>query len=167
MVRKIALSALIAAVYAALTLALAPISYGPVQFRVAEALTLLPFCIPEAILGLSIGCMLSNVWGGFGLIDVIFGSAATLLSAWLTYKMPKVWLAAIPPVVINALVVGGFLGIITEMPMRLSMSYIAVSQAVICFGLGIPLCLLLRKSPTFNARLLSKKEKFPGVWVKK
>lgn len=167
MVRKIALSALIAALYAGLTAALAPISYGPVQFRVAEALTLLPFCLPEAIPGLFIGCLLSNFLGGFGLIDVVFGSAATLVSAWLTYKMPNLWLAAVPPVAVNALVVGGYLGIITEMPVYISMGYIAVSQAAICFALGVPLCRLLCKSPAFNSRLLSKREKSPGVWVEK
>lgn len=167
MIQKIVISALIAALYAGLTTMLAPISYGPVQFRVAEAMTLLPFCIPEAIPGLFIGCMLSNALGGFGLIDIVFGSAATLVSAWLTYKMPNVWLAAVPPVAVNALVVGGYLGIITETPVLLSMVYIAMSQALICFGLGIPLCKLLYRSRPFNSRLLTKREKTPGVWVEK
>lgn len=167
MVRKIALSALIAALYAGLTFVLIPISYGPVQFRVAEALTLLPFCVPEAIPGLFIGCLLSNFWGGFGLIDVVLGSAATLISAWLTWKMPNIWLAALPPVVVNAVVVGAYLGIITEMPVLLSMLYIGLSQAVICFTLGISLCKMLSKSPVFHSKVLSKKEKSPGVWVEK
>ena len=92
---------MIAALYAALTIALAPISFGPVQFRVAEALTLLPFFMPEAIPGLFIGCLLANFTGGFGIIDIVFGSAATLLAAWLTYEMPNMWLAAIPPVIVN------------------------------------------------------------------
>ena len=61
---------MIAALYAALTVALSPLSFGPVQFRVAEALTLLPFFMPEAIPGLFIGCFLSNIAGGFGLIDI-------------------------------------------------------------------------------------------------
>lgn len=162
MVRKIALSAIIAAIYAVLTVALAPISYGSVQFRVAEALTLLPFCMPEAVPGLFIGCMISNVFGGFGLVDIFFGSAATLLAAWLTCKMPNIWLAAIPPIAVNTLVVGGYLGIITETPVFLSMSYIVVSQTVICFGLGVPLCELLCKSPTFRTRLFSKRDKAAG-----
>lgn len=167
MVRKIALSALIAALYAGLTLALAPISYGPVQLRVAEALTLLPFCMPEAIPGLFIGCMLSNFWGGFGLIDVVLGSAATLTAAWLTYKMPNLIFAAVPPVAVNALVVGVYLGLLTETPVLLSVLYIALSQAAVCFGLGIPLCKILCKTPGFHSRVLPKKEKSPGVWVEK
>lgn len=167
MIRKIASSALIAALYAGLTLSLAPISYGPVQFRVAEALTLLPFCLPEAIPGLFIGCMISNFWGGFGLIDVVLGSTATLISAWLTWKMPKLWLSAVPPVVVNAIIVGSYLGLITETPVLLSIFYIGMSQAAVCFGLGIPLCRVLCKTPGFHSRVLSKKEKSTGVWVEK
>ena len=143
MIKKIVLSGMIAALYASLTVALSPISFGPVQFRVAEALTLLPFFMPEAIPGLFIGCFLSNLAGGLGLIDIIVGSGATLLAAWLTFKMPSIWLAAVPPVVINALAVGTYLGIITDIPVIYSIIYIGISQAVICFGLGIPLTLLL------------------------
>lgn len=134
---------MIAALYVTLTVALSPISFGPVQFRVAEALTLLPFFMPEAIPGLFVGCFLSNLAGGFGLIDIIVGSGATLFAAWLTFKMPNIWLAALPPVVINALVVGTYLGILTDIPVIYSIIYIGISQAVICFGLGIPLTLLL------------------------
>lgn len=167
MINKIALSAMIAALYGGLTLALAPISFGPVQFRVAEALTILPFFVPEAIPGLFIGCMLSNFMGGFGLIDVVLGSAATLAAAWLTYKMPTLLLAAVPPVIINAVAVGGYLAFITETPLVISILYIGASQAVICFGLGVPLCRVLRNSNVFDTFLLSKREKNPGVWVKK
>lgn len=167
MVQKIALSALIAALYAGLTLVLAPISYGPVQFRAAEALTLLPFCMPEAIPGLFIGCMIANFWSGFGLLDVIFGSAASLIAGWLTYKTPSLKLAAVPPIAVNAVIVGGYLGVITEMPLYLSMGYIGLSQAAICFGLGIPLCKVLCKTRVFNSKVLSKREKSPGVWVEK
>lgn len=167
MVQKIAFSALIAALYAGLTLALAPISYGPVQFRVAEALTLLPFCMAEAIPGLFIGCMIANFWGGFGLLDVVFGSTATLAAAWLTYKTPSLWLAAVPPVIVNAVVVGGYLGVITETPLYLSMGYIGLSQAAVCFVLGIPLCKIIYKTPVFNSRVLTKRGKNPGVWIEK
>ncbi|MCE5201305.1 MAG: QueT transporter family protein [Synergistaceae bacterium] len=165
MMRKMAFSAMIAALYGGLILALAPLSFGPVQFRVAEALTLLPFFMPEAIPGLFIGCLLSNFMGGFGLIDVIFGSAATLLAAWLTHKMPNMYLAAVPPVVVNAVVVGGYLAVITETPVCLSMLYIGASQSVICFGLGIPLCRFLSRTKIFDTTMLSKREKPNGHWV--
>ena len=167
LIRQIALSAAIAALYAELTIAVAPISYGPVQFRIAEAMTLLPFMLPEAIPGLFIGCLIANLFSGFGLIDVVFGSAATLIAGWITYKMPNLWLAAVPPVLLNALIVGGYLAFITETPMVITMLYIGGSEAIICFALGIPLCKLLKSSKVFDAVFMGKKEKSPGVWVKK
>ena len=127
LIRQIALSAAIAALYAALTIAVAPISYGPVQFRIAEAMTLLPFMLPEAIPGLFIGCLIANLFSGFGLIDVVFGSAATLIAGWITYKMPNLWLAAVPPVLLNALIVGGYLSFVTESPMVVTMLYLGGS----------------------------------------
>ena len=167
MIRRIALAAVIAALYAGLTMALAPISFGVVQFRVAEAFTLLPFLVPEAIPGLFVGCLLANFLGGMGIIDVIFGSGATLLAALMTWKMPNVWLAAVPPVVVNALVVGGYLSFITETPLVLSILYIGASEAGVCFILGVPLCRLLTNSRTFDTFLVIKREKSPGTWVKK
>ncbi len=143
---KIALSALVAALYAGLTMALAPISFGPVQFRVAEALTLLPFFIPEAVPGLFVGCVLSNLLGGFGVADVVLGSAATLAAAWLTSRMPNLWLAAVPPVAVNAAVVGVYLAFLTGTPVWLSVVYIALSQSAICFGIGVPLALYVSSS---------------------
>lgn len=170
MTHKITLSAVIAALYVALTLILMPISFGPIQFRVAEAMTLLPFFMPESILGLFAGCVLSNIiggGGGFGLIDIVFGSSATLLAAWLTYKSPNIWLAAIPPVLVNALVVGYYVAVITEIPLFSTMLYIGISQFIICFGIGIPLSLFLSRSKAFDTILLSKKETRSGVWTKK
>lgn len=143
---RIALSALIAALYTGITFVLAPISFGPVQFRVSEALTLLPFCLPEAVPGLFIGCLVSNMLGGFGLTDIVLGSAATLAAAWMTAKMPNVWLAALPPVVVNAVVVGAYIAVLSATPMLLSMLYIGVSQAVICYAIGIPMILYIKRS---------------------
>lgn len=143
---KMALSALIAALYAGLTMALAPVSFGPVQFRAAEGLALLPFFIPEAVAGLFVGCLLSNMLGGMGLADVAFGSAATLAAAWMTSRMPNVWLAAVPPVAVNAAVVGVYLVFLTETPVALSVLYIALSQSAVCFGIGVPLALYVNRS---------------------
>lgn len=144
--QNIALAALIAAFYAAASFILAPVSFGPVQFRVAEALTVLPWSVPAAVPGLFIGCLISNMIGGYGLIDIVLGSAATLLAAWLTSKAPTLWLAALPPVLVNALVVGCYLGIITDTPMIWSILYIGLSQAVICYCIGIPMTVYLSRS---------------------
>lgn len=149
--RIIALSALIAALYAGLTMALAPISFGPVQFRVAEALTLLPFLVPEAVPGLFVGCLISNLLGGFGLADVVLGSLATLAAAWMTSRMPNVWLAAVPPVAVNAAVVGVYLSFLTGTPLLLSVVYIALSQSVVCFCIGVPLAIYVSRSHVLDA----------------
>lgn len=101
-----ALAGLIAAVYAAATLFLPIPQYGGVQFRVAEAMTLLPFLFPEAIPGLAVGCFLANLLGSPFVLDWIFGTLATLLAALWSRRMPNVYLAALPPVVCNAVIVG-------------------------------------------------------------
>lgn len=146
MIHRIALSAMVAALYAGLSLALAPFSFGVVQFRVAEALTLLPFFLPEAVPGLFVGCLLANLIGGLGIIDIILGSAATLAAAWLSSKSPNIWAAAAAPVAVNAVVVGGYLSVITNTPLAISVSYLALSEAGVCFVLGVPLCRLLINS---------------------
>lgn len=73
-VKKIAYSAVVAAMYFALTLLLQPISFGPVQFRLSEALVMLPYIMPESILGITIGCAAANAFSTFPVYDVIFGS---------------------------------------------------------------------------------------------
>ena len=87
--RSLCVSAIIAALYAALTLLLAPLSYGPVQLRVSEALTLLPVLLPQSIPGLFVGCMLANLMGACPWQDIVFGSLATLLAALGTWTCRK------------------------------------------------------------------------------
>ncbi len=108
-VKDLTLAALIAAVYAALTVALPIPQYGEVQLRVAEAMTVLPFLFPVATPGLFVGCVIANLFSPYGLIDVAAGSAATLLACLMTRHMPNRWLASLPPVVCNAAIVGGVL----------------------------------------------------------
>ena len=103
-VKKIAYSAVVAAMYFALTLLLQPISFGPVQFRLSEALVMLPYIMPESILGITIGCAAANAFSTFPVYDVIFGSLATLIAGILTSKIKNAWLSGLPPVLLNALV---------------------------------------------------------------
>ncbi len=145
----IARAAVIAALYVALVLIFQPVSFGPVQFRVAEALTILPFLMPEAIPGLFIGCLIANFFGGFGLLDIVLGSFATLLAAYGSFRAPNRWLAAASPVVVNGLVVGAYLSVLTGMPMPLSIAYVALGEAGVCFALSVPLAHLLARSPLF------------------
>lgn len=159
--------ALLAAVYATLTLFLAPISYGPFQLRISEALTVLPFFFPEAVFGLFVGCLLANIIGTFmgvslGMLDIIFGSLATLLAAYLTMKIGKarlsdpasankrMWLAPLPPVIVNAIVIGAVLTYVFAPETGIAgfaifAAEVGVGQIAACYGLGVPLMFGIKK----------------------
>lgn len=155
MMRKLTLSAMIAALYAMLTVVLAPISYGPVQFRLSELLTVFPFFIPEAVPGLFLGCLAANIINGFGPLDIAIGSSATLLAAWLTCRMPNLWLAAFPPVIVNATAVGATIAYVAQIPYLMAILYIGTSEAAVCLFLGVPLCKFIEA----KTNLLDKKLK--------
>ena len=104
--QQMAAAGIIAAIYAALTLLLPIPQYGGIQFRVAEAMTVLPFLFPEAIPGLTVGCFLANLLGSPIPLDWIVGTAATLLAALWTSKLHHRALAPLPPVICNMVLVG-------------------------------------------------------------
>lgn len=112
-VKRLVRCAVIAAIYVALCMVLAPVSYGAVQVRIAEAFCLLPVFGTEYILGVTLGCFLANLLGST-VIDVVFGTLATLLACLLTYKLRNVRIgglaipASLPPVIVNMIVVGAF-----------------------------------------------------------
>ncbi|NLM71057.1 MAG: QueT transporter family protein [Synergistaceae bacterium] len=138
------MSGLVAAVYAVATILFAPLSFGYVQIRVSEALTVLPFILPQAVFGLFIGCLFANLLCGLGLIDVLLGSGSTLIAAIISSAMPSAWLAALPPVIVNSLVVGGYLSFIMGAPFIICAGHVALGQTVACFLLGVPLTKVLR-----------------------
>ncbi|MCD6165227.1 QueT transporter family protein [candidate division KSB1 bacterium] len=156
---RIAQVGLVAALYAAITVLLAPISYGPIQIRIAEALTVLPYIFPPAIWGLYVGCLVANIFGGLGPWDIFLGSFLTLLAAIGTYLLRRTqrpWLAPLPPVFINALGVSAYLqflvtgftpGIKTYFFFVLT---IGVGETIACYLLGYPLLLFLMKSHFFE-----------------
>ncbi len=126
--RSLCLSAVIAALYAALTLLLAPISYGPIQLRLSEAMALLPILLPQAIPGLFVGCLIANLYTGM-LTDIVFGSLATLLAAIGAYALrKKPLLAAACPVVVNGVIVGLTLALSANLPVALTMGQIALGE---------------------------------------
>jgi len=144
--RDIAYAGIIAALYAILTISLAPLSYGVYQIRVAEALTILPFVYPIAIIGLYVGCLVANIFGGNGLLDIIFGPLLTLLAGYLTYLASKIGsrkismiLAPFPPVIINAFGVALYLSLITDMSYLFVVQMIGIGQLAACYGIGLPL----------------------------
>jgi len=153
-VRSMCLSAVIAALYAALTLGFQAISYGPVQFRVSEALTLLPVVFPEAVPGLAVGCLISNLFNPMGatVYDVVFGTLATLLAAVLTQRIKgSIWLRALPPVLCNAVIIGLVItyGYGVDL-LWMNMLTVGIGQAVVCYALGVPLVRILEKQPVIQ-----------------
>ena len=149
-VRDLAQGAIIAAVYALLTIFLAPISSGLVQCRVSEAMSVLPYFTFSAVPGLFIGCLLANLLTGAPIYDVAFGSLATLTAAFITYKLRNrvsKYLAPLPSVVVNALVVGWLLTYVYQVGVTYwaAVGYVAIGQAIACFALGIPLMSLMER----------------------
>ena len=104
--RDLTFAALVAALYAVMGYFgdILSLTFGPVQFRFAEALTVLPFLFPAAAPGLAVGCLITNLLSPYGPMDVIFGTLATAIAAWLTIKAPRWYLAALPPILVNALI---------------------------------------------------------------
>ena len=105
-VRDLTFAALVAALYAVMGYFgdILSLTFGPVQLRFAEALTVLPVVFPAAAPGLAVGCLITNLLSPYGPVDVIFGTLATAIAAWLTIKMPRWYLAALPPILVNAVI---------------------------------------------------------------
>ncbi len=146
-VRRLVRAALIAAMYVVLCLVLEPFSFGPMQVRVSEALTLLPVLCPEAVVGVTLGCFLANMFASAPL-DMIVGTAATLLAALATRRLRNIrWkklplVASIPPVIINAVVVGAELTFLYSPGAPASvwafnMLTVGAGQVISCCVLGV------------------------------
>ncbi|MCQ2484407.1 MAG: QueT transporter family protein [Clostridia bacterium] len=154
-------AALIAAIYAAVTYFIAPLSFGAQQLRVSEALTVLPVLTPAAIPGLAIGCVIANLSSPFGLVDIICGSLATLIAAILSRMTAKIRFRNLPlpslifPVLLNGIIIG--LEISFFLPEGLSLKGflvsgggVAIGEALSCYALGLPLFAALSKIKIFN-----------------
>ena len=143
--RQLVIAAVIAAIYFVLTSIFAPISFGQIQVRVSEALTVLPVFTLAAVPGLFVGCLISNLlMTTLGPIDVILGSLATLTAAVMTYLLRnKRPLAPLPPVLVNAVIIGLELHWVLGLPLLETMAYIGLGQFAACYLLGYPLMLLL------------------------
>ena len=140
--------AIIASLYVVLTMVFAPISFGAMQVRIAEALTILPLFTPAAIPGLFIGCIVANLLGGAVVLDVVFGSIATLIGAWVGYLLRNNrWLVPLPSVMSNSLIVPFVLrfGYAVELPISLMALYVAIGEVLGCYVLGELLASVLLK----------------------
>ena len=148
--KTLARGAIIAALYTVLTLMLQPLSYGEVQIRFSEAMTLLPILLPEAVPALAVGCLLSNVLGGCMIFDIVFGTLATLLAAICTRRLrSRFWLAALMPVLFNGVIVGAVVHYCYApmVALPLCMLSVAAGEAVACLIVGPVLLRVLRRVP--------------------
>ena len=145
----IAQAAMIAAIYVVLTLIGASFSYGEVQVRISEALTILPAFTPEAIPGVFLGCLISNILGGCILPDIIFGSLATLIGAIFTWMLrnKSKYLAPLPPIIANVIVVPFVLkyGYMVPLPIPFMMLTVGIGEVISCGVLGLILYTALNR----------------------
>ena len=165
-IRRIASSAVVAAIYAALTMLLAPISYGNIQLRVSEAMCILPFFFPYLSWGLFAGCFISNLLSPIGLADAVFGSAATLAACIIIgYAGKKMAVkhvkaarltACLAPVVTNGLVLGAVMAWVSS-PEKIFFkmfavyaSEIAAGEAAVMFAIGLPLLIYFPRTTVFR-----------------
>jgi uncharacterized membrane protein len=165
-IRKIAFAASAAAVYAVLTMILAPISYGPIQFRISEVLCILPFFFPFTTWGLFVGCVIANLLSAYGVPDIVFGSLATLLAALCTMAIGRAGrdsaalkaAACLPPVVFNGVLVGALIAWYEASsssrafwPAFLANSlWVGFGELVVLYVLGLPALILLPRSGFFR-----------------
>ena len=151
-VQRVVKTAVIAALYAAITIALAPISYGPIQFRVSEIMVLLAFFDPFYIVGLTIGCFIANILWPNGLMDIIFGTLATFISVYaisITEKFVKnsrasLVIASLWPTIFNGMIIGWMLNYLYQLPLLLSIGEVAIGEFVVVTIVGVPVIKLIQ-----------------------
>nr|WP_307989001.1 QueT transporter family protein [uncultured Niameybacter sp.] len=143
--------ALVAALYAVLTIALAPISYGNLQFRISELMVLLAFFDPFYIGGLTLGCFVANLLGPNGIMDVIFGTLATFISVTAISFTAKslngsrlgLCIASIWPTLFNGLIIGWMLNYLFKLPLALTMLEVGFGEFVVVSIVGVPLFIFI------------------------
>ncbi len=165
-IRRIAFAGILAAIYAAVTIATASFAYGPVQFRIAEALTVLCCFTPAAIPGMVIGCMAANLASFVSAWDFLIGSFATLLACLITWYMSRnleqkpwiAWLVPLPTILCNAVIVGAEIAVFFDdrafLPAwGLNALSVGAGEAAVMYVLGLPLLFFLLKSTRLNRQL--------------
>lgn len=160
--RFLARQAAVAAIYMVLTIVLSGISYGPLQFRVSEVMTLLSFYNKEYIWGITVGCILANIASPFGIVDIIVGSFASFLAAVIMSRMKNIWLASLMPAITNILV-GVQIALMSSEPLNFFVvtGQIMLSQFIIVTIIGVPLFKVLTKNKSFvNMLELNDKKSF-------
>lgn len=130
-VKLIVVNAMIASVYAALTLAISPIAYSEIQFRLSEIMVFLAFYNKKYISGLIIGCIIANLFSPMGLLDVIFGTISTIIVCITMYVIKNRYLAAIIGAIITGLIIGGELWYAYQIPYLINALYVAIGELIV------------------------------------
>ena len=161
-VSEITLCGVLAAIYAVLTIATASFAYGPIQFRITEALCVLPFFMPFTSIGLFVGCLVANLFSTVSALDIIIGSAATLIGCLWTSRIHNKWLAPWPTVIVNAVMVGAMLAFVYTPDafwsgFLLMGAQVGLGELAVMVVLGLPLTLYLEKSHMLD-RLIHRQQ---------
>ena len=155
LIRFIVFNGIVAALYVVLTYFLAPISYGPIQARISEVMTVFPIFSWGMIPGVTLGCLISNLLNpdNLGPVDIIGGTLATLIAGLLSYFIGKKnkWLGLLSPILVNGLIVGGYLPFllmdtVTWQAVAISMLSVAAGEAIVMIVLGIGLVAIIDKT---------------------
>lgn len=156
--RWMVLNAAVAALYAGLTIGLAPISYGAVQVRLSECMTLLAFYNKKFIPGLVLGCFLANLGSPFGLVDIVVGTLATFVAVYLMRYCANIMVASFMPVIANGIIIALELAYLAEVPLDISllgvMFYIGIGEFIAVSVIGIIIMRLLLKNNTLQNYIL-------------
>ena len=147
--KRLAKLAVVSAIYVALTLSLSFMAYGNIQFRIAEALMLLCFYKKDYGISLILGCLIVNLFSPMGLVDVVFGTLATVVAVALIYISPNIYIASLMPVVSNAIIVGAEIWWAFDMPFAISALEVAAGEFVCVSILGVVLFKVLEKNSRF------------------
>lgn len=141
---------IIAAIYAVITILLAPISYGPVQVRIAEGLNVMPLYLASGVPGLTVGCFIANIFGGYGLPDIIFGTLATLLASLSVGFIRKTGnrtlryiLTVLSVTLFNAVIVGAELSMLEGIPFFMVAAEVGLGELVSMLTAGTVIMLVM------------------------
>ncbi|MFZ7121678.1 MAG: QueT transporter family protein [Eubacteriaceae bacterium] len=150
-VKYIVKAGIIAALYAVITVSVAPISYGGMQIRISEAMAVIPYFTTSAVPGLFIGCLIANFFGSpLGMLDVVLGSLTSLIAAFMTSKIKTKVLVPLPSIILNALIIPFVLWKVLGLPYFISVIWVGLGQTISVYGLGYPLLKIIEKNKSIN-----------------
>ena len=152
---SIAKQAMVAALYAVLTWTIPSLSYGPIQFRVSEIMTLLAFYNPQYVIGLTVGCAIANLFSSLGAIDIFVGTLASFLALFAMSKIKNIWIASLMPA-LSAIIIGAEIVLVSPEPVSyfLITGQIMISELIIVTGCGVVLFKILEKNKQFSRVVL-------------